>query len=313
MKLSDKNKKLLFSGFFIGFIGAIFFSTKAILVKLAYADSAVDAVTMLTLRMIFALPFYIIIGLHRSSYKQNVFFTRKQWVCVLLLGFTGYYLSSLFDFIGLQFVSAGLERLILFIYPTFVLLIGAIVFKQPVNNYQKMAVVLTYLGIAIAFFGELKIDSSNPNFYYGTFMIFLCAMAFSIYIVGSGRMIPRTGATKFTSYAMIAAAGGIIIHFLVTGRSLQHINSHLIIYALLLAVVATVIPTFFISNAINKIGSTNVAIIGSIGPVSTILQAHFILGERIVVGQIIGTILVITGVLLIGFKSRSNLVSPKPI
>ena len=313
MRLSDKNKKLLLSGFFIAFIGAIFFSTKAILVKLAYADTPVDAVTLLTLRMAFALPFYIAIGLHRSNHKQNIFFTRKQWLYVLLLGFIGYYMSSLFDFIGLQYVSAGLERLILFIYPTLVLLMSAFLFKQKINGYQKLAVILTYVGILIAFLGELKIDSTNPNFYYGTFMIFLCAVAFSVYIVGSGRMIPETGATKFTSYAMTAAAAGIIIHFLISGRTMQVVNGHLILYAILLAVVATVIPTFFISNAIRKIGSANVAIIGSIGPVSTILQAHYILGERISVGQVIGTILVITGVILIGIKGRGNFVSSKPI
>ena len=304
MPLSEKHKNFLLSGFFVSFTGAIFFSTKAIFVKLAYASNTVDAVTLLTLRMLFALPFYIVVGLSKSSKKDNVFFTGKQWVSILLLGLAGYYLSSLFDFIGLQYISAGLERLILFIYPTLALIMNAVIFRQKVSTIQKIAVVLTYTGIAIAFFGELKLDNSNPNFYFGAMMCFLCAVTFSIYLVGSGRMIPKAGAGKFTSYAMIAAAGGIICHYFISGRTLHAINTSLVWYGLLLAIVATVIPTFLISYAINKIGSSNVAIIGSVGPVSTILQAHYFLGEPVVVAQVIGTGLVIGGVVLIGLKSR---------
>ena len=306
MKLSDKNKSILFGGFFISFIGAIFFSTKAIFVKLAYAGNHVDAVTLLTLRMVFALPFYIVIGLVNSGKKSNVFFTPKQWFFIIFLGLGGYYLSSLFDFIGLQYISAGLERLILFIYPTLALILNAVLFKQQVSMFQKIAVVLTYTGIAIAFFGEMRIDSGNPHFYFGALMCFLCAVTFSIYLVGSGRMIPQAGAGKFTSYAMIAAGGGIILHYFISGRTLHAVNNSLVMYGLLLAIVATVIPTFLISYAIQKIGSSNVAIIGSIGPVSTILQAHYFLGERIVVAQVVGTILVIAGVILIGINARNT-------
>jgi drug/metabolite transporter (DMT)-like permease len=122
--------------------------------------------------------------------------------------------------------------------------------------------------------------------------------------VGSGKMIAETGATKFTSYAMIAAAGGIFIHYFVAGKTIHHMDANLLWYGFLLAIIATVIPTFFMSNGIKKIGSSNAAIISSIGPVSTILQAHFILGERITVAQIMGTALVIIGVLLIGWRSR---------
>jgi drug/metabolite transporter (DMT)-like permease len=171
---------------------------------------------------------------------------------------------------------------------------------------------LTYVGIAIAFWGEMKIDSSNPNFFLGSFFCFLCAITFAIYLVGSGKMIAETGATKFTSYAMIAAAAGIFIHYFVTGRTIHHMDSDLLLYGFLLGIFATVIPTFFMSNGIKKIGSSNAAIISSIGPVSTILQAHFILGERITVAQITGTVLVIAGVLLIGWRSREVLTSPNP-
>jgi len=299
-----RKNKIVFGGFVITFIGALFFSTKAILVKLAFANTHTDAVTILALRMLFALPFYVAIGLFTSNKRSNVYFTRRQWIYILLLGLTGYYVSSLCDFIGLQYVSAGLERLILFIYPTLAVLLNAMIFRQRINNYQKLAMVLTYIGIDIAFWGEMKIDSSSPNFFLGSFFCFLCAITFAIYLVGSGKMIAETGATKFTSYAMIAAAGGIFIHYFVSGRTVHYMDANLLWYGFALAILATVIPTFLMSNGIKKIGSSNAAIISSIGPVSTILQAHFILGERITVAQIMGTALVIIGVLLIGWRSR---------
>jgi drug/metabolite transporter (DMT)-like permease len=299
-----KKKEFVFGGFIITFIGAIFFSTKAIIVKLAFANTHTDAVTILALRMFFALPFYIAIGLLASNRRSNVYFTKRQWIYILLLGLTGYYVSSLCDFIGLQYISAGLERLILFIYPTLAVVLNAIFFRQRINIYQKMAMVLTYLGIAIAFWGEMKMDTGNTNFFLGSFFCFLCAITFAVYLAGSGRMIQETGAIKFTSYAMIAAAGGVFIHYFVSGRTLHHMDANLLGYGVALAILATVIPTFFMSAGIKKIGSSNAAIISSIGPVSTILQAHFILGERITLAQVAGTVLVIIGVLLIGWRTR---------
>lgn len=292
------------TGFILTFIGAIFFSTKAIIVKLAFRDTTVDAVTLLALRMAMAVPFYILIGLFASNRAGNVQFTIRQWFYVILLGLTGYYISSLCDFIGLQYVSAALERLILFVYPTIALVLNAIIFKKKVNAYQKFALFLTYTGIAIAYFNELRIDSVNPNFYYGSFFIFLCGFTFAIYLVGSGRLIPQVGAAKFTSYAMIAAAFGILLHYFISGRTVHEISGPLAFYGILLAIIATVIPTFIISAGIKKIGSNNVAIISTVGPVSTIIQAHYVLHETIRVGQIIGTALVIVGVLLIGWKGR---------
>ena len=308
-----KKNKLVLGGFVITFIGALFFSTKAILVKLAFANTHTDPVTILALRMLFSLPFYIAIGLFASNKRSNIYFTKRQWAYIILLGLTGYYVSSLCDFIGLQYISAGLERLILFIYPTLAVVLNAMIFRQRVNGFQKLAMALTYAGIAIAFWGEMKIDSSNPEFFVGSIFCFLCAITFAVYLVGSGKMIAETGATKFTSYAMIAAAGGIFIHYFVTGRTVHHMNADLLGYGFLLAILATVIPTFLMSAGIKKIGSSNAAIISSIGPVSTILQAHFILGERITVEQIAGTILVIIGVLLIGWRTRGNLSTTQKI
>lgn len=231
---------------------------------------------------------------------------------IILLGLTGYYVSSLCDFIGLKYISAGLERLILFIYPTLAVLMNALLLKQRVNGFQKLAMALTYAGIGIAFWGEMKIDASGPGFFLGSFFCFLCAITFAIYLVGSGKMIAETGATKFTSYAMMAAAGGIFIHYFISGRTVHNMDGNLLWYGVALAILATVIPSFLMSNGIKKIGSSNAAIISSIGPVSTIIQAHFILGEKITAPQISGTVLVIIGVLLIGWRTREILSTPNP-
>jgi drug/metabolite transporter (DMT)-like permease len=183
-------------------------------------------------------------------------------------------------------------------------LINSFLFKQKINGTQKLALTLTYIGIGIAYFGELRIDTISPNFYWGSFLIFICAITYSLYLVGSGRMIPILGATKFTAYAMLAATCGVLMHFVLSSHSTNALfNPSLVVYGVMLALFATVIPSFMLSYGMKKIGANNAAIITSIGPVSTILQAHFILGDKIFAEQIIGTLLVIMGVLMIGWQS----------
>lgn len=301
-------RKPLLAGFLIAFTGAILFSTKAIIVKKAFADISIDSLSLLALRMLFSLPFYLVAVwlVSRQSKRQRL--TRRQWVQIMLLGLFGYYISSFLDFEGLRYISAGLERLILFLYPTFVVLINLFFFRQRLSRIQLLALLLTYSGIGIAYFGELGLDRSNPNFLWGSLLVFLCAITYAIYIAGSGKLIPRVGATRFTAYAMLASTAGIFLHFGLRPGSEWHMLVTLQNwpYGLLLAVLATVIPSFLISAGLKRIGSNNVAIVSSIGPVSTILQAHFILDEPIIAAQIIGTLLVIAGVLLIGWKSGNS-------
>lgn len=297
------------AGFLIAFAGSILFSTKAVIVKKAFEQTHTDALTLLALRMAFSLPFFVGAAILASNKKDNVTLTTKHWTAIIALGLFGYYLSSLFDFIGLQYISAGLERLILFLYPSFVVLINAAVFKQKISRIQVIALVLTYVGIGIAYIGELQVDFNNPHFLLGTTLIFICAITFAIYLVGSGKIIPLVGATKFTAYAMLASTAGVFIHFLVVDNyQRMPAGGSFWGYGFLLAIVATVIPGFLISNAMKKIGSNNVAIVSSIGPVSTLIQAHFVLGEHIFTEQIIGTILVIAGVLLTGWKASEKTV-----
>lgn len=303
--MNTQIQKISLLGFLITISGAIFFSTKAILVKLAFQGTGVDAVTLLSLRMLFSLPFYAVAVWIANQKEGLVKLTTREWILVLLMGLFGYYLSSLFDFIGLQYVSAGLERLILFLYPTFAVLINTFYFKTRLSRIQAAALVLTYIGIGTAYLGEIRSAQYGPQFFYGSFMIFLCAITYSLYLVGTGRLVTKVGATRYTAYAMLAATAGIFIHFLVVNRVTDiHMSGSLAAYGIALAIIATVLPSFMMSVGMKKIGSNNVAIITSIGPVSTILQAHFFLGERIIAEQMIGTLLVIIGVLLIGWQSK---------
>ncbi len=305
-QLSNKSAGAI-TGFILAFIGAVLFSTKAIIVKKAFADTHTDALTLLTLRMVFSLPFFVGAAILANNQKNNVRLTRKHWMTIGLLGIFGYYLSSLFDFMGLQYVSAGLERLILFLYPGFVLLINAVAYRQRITAVQKGALALTYAGIVLAFVGELRLDMENPNLIAGCVLIFICAITFSIYLVGSGRIIPITGSTKFTAYSMLAATIGIFVHFLLSGNYWNMPRgTDFWYYGLMLAILATVIPSFLVSIGMKRIGSNNLAIVSSIGPVSTIVQAHFVLGEPIFAAQIAGTVLVVAGVLLTGWKMQEK-------
>jgi drug/metabolite transporter (DMT)-like permease len=292
-------------GFLLAFIGAILFSTKAIMVKLAFNHVHVDALTLLAIRMMFSLPFYLVTAFIVSRKEAVTKLTGRQWLSVIVLGLFGYYLSSLFDFLGLQYISAGLERLILFLYPTFAVLISTFVFRQKMYRNQVIALVLTYFGIAIAYYGELRIDAGNPNLYWGSFLIFLCALTYGTYIAGSGKIIPLIGATRFTAYAMLTSTFGVLLHYALRAKydALQQ-SIDLWWYGILLAVIATVLPTFLISFALKKIGSNNVAIISSVGPISTIIQAHYFLGEKFFLEQVIGTALVLTGILLLSLKRK---------
>ncbi len=302
------------AGFIITLLGAVLFSTKAIIVKLAFGATHTNALTLLTLRMVFSLPFYVGVALFVSGKKANVRMTRPQWLLVILLGMLGYYVSSLLDFMGLQHVSAGLERLLLFLYPSFVVFINAVVFKQRITGVQKWALLLTYLGIALAYAGELTVDTSRHGFYLGSFLVFSCAITYSIYIVGSGKLIPLVGANKFTAYAMLAATAGIFTHFALVGQGeIVTAGRALWGYGLLLAIFSTVLPTFLIAQGLKRIGANNVAIISGIGPISTIAQAYFLLNERIFVAQIMGTVLVVLGVLLLSWKRPAAAFQPAQI
>lgn len=301
---ASKRSSLFLTGFLLSIGGAILFSTKAIWVKLAFRNTGVDALTLLSLRMLLALPFYLVAAWVSGKKESAIPLNKKDWFWIIALGILGYYLSSLFDFIGLQYISAGLERLILFLYPTFAVLINTWIFKSRISKIQVFALAITYLGIGIAYYAELGTIQQNEQFYFGSFMVFLCAVTYSFYLVGTGRMVVKAGATRYTAYAMLAATAGVFAHFIVQEQWEEvKMSSQLWWYGIALAIVATVIPSFMMSSGMKKIGSNNVSIITSIGPVSTIIQAAIFLNEPILMEQILGTVLVILGVVLIGWQN----------
>lgn len=306
---ANKTNDYFLSGILIALLGAVCFSTKAIFVKLAYRDTEVDAITLLALRMIFALPFFLASAFASSKKQSNVRFTMRQWLYVAIIGCLGYYISSLLDFLGLQYVTAGIERLILFIYPTLVVLMSSVLFKERIKPIQWLALGVTYIGLLIAFFGEARLQTDdNSNFILGSILILVCAFTYASYIVGSGRLIPMIGASKFNSYAMSFASMGVLLHFFITSDvPLWNFPTTVYGYSFSMAILSTVIPSYLITEGIKRVGSDNVAIVASVGPVSTIAMAYFFLDESIFFAQIVGTILILMGVLLVSRQKRNAL------
>ena len=286
------------------FFGAVLFSAKAVLVKLAYQYD-VDSNSLLALRMLLALPFYVgvlIVAYPKKKIKVDGF----DWLALMFLGIAGYYLASLFDFMGLQYISASLERIILFAYPTIVVLISFLLFKTPIRKHQILALIITYLGIGITFSENLSSDQ-NSNFLLGSGLVFLAAITYAIYLVGSGRYLPKYGTWIMTSVAMIFAAIAILVHNAIVNQlQLWHFQPQVYFYAFLMAFISTVLPTFLVSEAIRIIGASNAAIIGSVGPISTIVMAYIFLDERLTWIQILGTIIVIGGVLMITLNKNKS-------
>lgn len=292
------------------FLGAICFSTKAVIVKLAYRYD-IDSLSLLALRMVFSLPFFLLIGYfyQRSKNKQsieNANITKKDWVNIIGLGIVGYYLASYFDFLGLQYITASLERLILFVYPTLVVLISAIIYRKKITQQQLIALGLTYFGIALAFIDK-TVAGQSTNLNLGAVLVFASALSYAVYLVGSGQLLPRIGTIRYTSCVMTVACLAVIIHYLVlVPFTILSYPWQVYALALLMAVLATVTPAFLISEGIRMIGSSNASIIGSVGPISTIILAYIFLDERLGMYQVLGTILVIGGVLIIALQKKDQ-------
>jgi len=301
-----KRTQLYNQGFLWAVLGTILFSTKAIFIKLCFKSTDIDASSLLMLRMLFSLPFYAAAMWYYFANQQLKKVKASTYFAAGLIGLLGYYVSSLFDFIGLQYVSASIERIILFIYPTLAVLLNLLIFKVAISQKQWIAIVITYFGIGLAYWGELNQIPDTKMFFYGTWMILICAITFAFYLVGSGKIIPKIGAPQFTSLSMLAASVGIFIHYFVTHQQgIASIVDMPILYSssiwlvIALAIIGTVIPSFLMSGGMKRIGSNDLAIITSIGPVSTLFQARWILNEAFSWEQILGTVFVELGVILV--------------
>ncbi|WP_010522915.1 DMT family transporter [Aquimarina agarivorans] len=289
------------TGILFAIVGVVLFSAKAVMVKLAY-DYHIDSVSLLLFRMIFALPFYILIAIWKKPQKpQHI--KKKDYLWVFLFGFLGYYLASFFDFEGLWFIKAGLERIILFIYPTIVVILSWIFFRKKLSKKQLIAIFITYIGVIITFWNE--IDTNSNNVFWGAFLIFLSAFTYASYLVGSGWLIPKFGVIPFTAYSMMVSTFCVFIHYSIV-RDFDLFNYEMPVYVLgfCMAFFSTLIPSFLVSEAINRLGASVFSIVGSLGPVSTIILAYFFLEEEISFIQSLGMLVVISGVYFVSRKKN---------
>ena len=296
-----KSKQTFIYGILLGVIGIVLFSSKAIMVKLAYKYN-IDALSMLLLRMLFAFPFYIVIAyFYRDEKKETTH--RQDYLWLVFFGFVGYYLASYFDFVGLSYIKASLERIILFIYPTIVLLFNKWFLKRPITNKQKLAIFITYIGVLITFGSEVSVSGNHT--YLGGFFVLLSAITYASYLVGSGWLIPKFGVMRFTAYAMLVSCICVFIHFgLFSKVDIFNFPWQVYMLGLGIAVFATVIPSFLVSLSIKLINSSNFAVIAGIGPISTIILAVIFLNESLTPLQVIGTIVVIVGILLVSNSKK---------
>ncbi|WP_147678772.1 DMT family transporter [Algibacter pacificus] len=296
--------KKFWSGIAIGVLGIVLFSSKAVMVKLAY-QYQVDSISILFLRMLFSFPFYVVIAYVYRNKTSGIEIKNTDYIWVICFGLVGYYLASYFDFVGLKYIKASLERIILFIYPTIVILLNRVFLKQTISKIQAVAIGLTYIGIIIAFSDEVSI--SGHEAYLGGFFILLSAITYASYLVGSGWLIPKFGVVKFTAYAMLVSCFCVFIHYGVNGANdIFSLSWQVYGLGFLIAVFATVIPSFLVSLSIKMISSSNFAIVAGIGPISTILLASIFLNERLTFLQIFGALIVIAGIVFMSIRNQQK-------
>ena len=291
------NSKNVTAGLLLALCGSIAFSGKAIIVKLAYRHG-VDAVTLIMFRMLFALPVFAVMAWWASRGKAAL--SRRDWLGVLWLGFTGYYLASFLDFAGLAYISASLERLILYLNPTLVMLLGFVLYKRRITTWQLAGTAISYCGVVLVFGHEITLQGlgERATTAWGAMLVFSSAISYAVYLVYSGEMVKRLGSLRLVGLASAVACVLCIGQFVL----LRPLNAALVVapeviwLSLLNATLCTVAPVLMVMMAIERIGASMAAQTGMVGPMSTILMGVMILGEPLTAWVAAGTVLVITGI-----------------
>lgn len=285
----------LWPGLGLALLGSIAFSGKAIIVKLAYRHG-VDAVTLIMYRMLFALPLFLALAWWSGRGRPPL--TRRDWAAIAGLGFSGYYLASFLDFAGLQYVSASFERLILYLNPTIVLLLGVVLFGRRATRAQLAALAVSYGGVLLVFGHELTLE--GPNALLGAALVFGSAVSYAVYLVYSGQVVQRLGSLRLTGLATTVACALCIGQFLLLRPlSAAVVAPEVIGLSVLNAVACTFAPVIMVMMSIERIGATLTAQAGMIGPMSTILMGVWLLGEPFTPWVAAGTALVLAGVWLL--------------
>ena len=282
----------------LALLAALGFSLKAIFVKLAY-PYGVDAITLLALRMGFALPIFLWIVLAEQRRAASGPLTRSDWGRLFVLGLLGYYGASILDFWGLQYISAGLERLILFTYPTLTIMIGVLFQGKPFSRREAVAVVLCYSGIGFAFIHDLG-QGEAREVWIGGALVFGSSVSYALYLSGSAPMIGRLGAMRFSALAMLMSSAVTLLHFSLVQPFTAFIQP-LPVYGwgLAMALFATIVPVFAQSAAIRRLGAGRASLFGMVGPLLTIGFGWWLLDESISLAQMIGAALVVVGILIV--------------
>jgi drug/metabolite transporter (DMT)-like permease len=280
------------TGLALALLGSIAFSGKAIIVKLAYRHG-VDAVTLIMYRMLFALPIFAVMAWWASRGKPPL--TRNDWLGVLGLGLTGYYLASFLDFAGLAYISASLERLILYLNPTLVVMLGWVLYRRSITWGQAVGMLISYCGVVLVFGHEANLQGTNAA--WGTLLVFLSAVSYAIYLVYSGEMVRRLGSLRLVGLATTVACLLCLLQFVVLRPfSAAVVAPEVIWLSILNATLCTAAPVLMVMMAIERVGAGMTAQTGMVGPLSTILMGVWILGEPFTVWVAAGTALVITGI-----------------
>ncbi|MGM9481653.1 DMT family transporter [Roseateles sp. NT4] len=288
----------LWPGLLLAVLGAIGFSGKAIIVKLAYRYG-VDAVTLLMWRMLLALPFFLAMAWWAGRGKPAL--TRQDWRDIAVLGFTGYYLASYLDFAGLAYISASLERLILYLNPTLVLLLSVLFFHHKLQARQVVALAISYAGVVAVFAHELSFEGASTAI--GAALVFASAVSYAIYLALSGKVVQRLGSMRLAGLASSVACALCIGQFLVLKPlSAFAVPEPVLWLSLLNSTACTVAPVLMVMLAIARIGAPLSSQVGMVGPMSTLLMGYFILGEPMNAWIAVGTVLVLGGVFLVGRK-----------
>lgn len=289
--------------------GALGFSAKAVLVKMAFnAQANLDVITLMTVRMGLALPFFLLIALvsNRALGRKTAKpLDLDTMVPVMILGLLGYYAASYLDFWALMLIPAGLERAILFTYPTIVVVLSALIYKTRISGRTALALFISYGGIILAFssYATLSSASNYENLLTGSLIIFIAAIIFAIFTLGSVKLIHSMGSIQFTAWSMTIACVATLIHFSITNNLGEfHISLRVFYIAAVLAIFSTVIPSFLIAGGIKRIGANSASIINSTGPMITIVLGYYFLGEQLAFNQFAGIAMVITGAVLVSKK-----------
>ena len=286
-------------GIVFALIGVLAFSFRPILIKLSYAAYPVSPVTLLFLRMTLSLPFFLAIGWWLR--KQEPRLTPRDWGAVVGLGFLGYYAASFLDFVGLQWVGAGVGRLILYLFPTLVVLLSFLFLKKTPGAREVLALVLSYAGIALVLSNQIAAESRL--FALGAALVFASALCYAVYLVAGSQMVKRIGSMRFTAYSTAVATVPAVLQFvLLEPMSALDLPASVWGYAIILATVSTVLPLFLQAEALNRIGANHFALMGAVGPVSVAITSALGLDEPFTAVQAVGGALVIFGVLLVSLK-----------